>query len=128
MKAYEDVIKFIALDWANRLGFVNSMFLALISFFPLYTSTQGSPWVVGVFICVLTLFVTMIFWVLSFPPGELVATKIPRFYNKNPSVVCNCVIIVTNLIIIALICLNNAQFLGYPPPNPVPTAAPTPMP
>jgi hypothetical protein len=46
----------------------------------------------------------MLFWVISYNrAGELVNRKIPRLFGLRPSRVCDIILVVVNLILIALI-------------------------
>lgn len=100
-----ELIKFVALDWANRLGFINSMVVALISVLPIYANTKGSFWAFIIFLVLVGIFVPMLFWIMSLRPGDLVATRTYRL-KLTPSTICNYTLIAVNLVLAIAIYLS----------------------
>lgn len=86
------IIEDVALDWATRIGFFNSMFVAFVSCFSVYSGTQSLPWTVGTFLVILVIFIFTFFWINSYGAGELVTLK--TFFNRTSADLCNFILIV----------------------------------
>ena len=107
LSSHSYFIQNVALDWANRLGFITSMCISLISVFAIYANTQNYGYAVGTFIVLLIIFIPMLFWVLSFLPGDLVASRVGRT-NITPETVCNSTLVLVNVVLIAAIYITQA--------------------
>ncbi|SRR6266487_856582 len=92
------VIEAVALDWATRVGFWNSMFVAIASCFSFYVGTQSVQWTVGTFVVLLIIFIFMFFWIGSHGAGELVTFK--RYFNRPNADLCNAILILVNVALI----------------------------
>jgi len=101
-RSKETVLSNIAVDWATRLNFINSMFAALFSVFSIYSSTNSIQWLVGTSGALLAIFALMLFWVFKFDIDELVSVKTGVF-NWTPATTCKMILILVNLILIAAI-------------------------
>jgi len=106
----KEVIEGVALDWATRLGFYNSMIVAFASCFSVYSGTQSYSWVVGTFIALLVIFVIGFFLINSQGAGKLAVTSTPRFFNLRYSTICNIALIIVNILLAVEIAIT--QSLG----------------
>ena len=101
----KEVIKNVALDWAARLGFFNSMFAAMVSVFSIYSSTQNYNWTVGTFIVLLVIFILMFWWIIGHEPDELVSIRFRKLRMTHASM-CRYILLLVNLVLIVAIAVS----------------------
>jgi len=111
------VIEGVALDWATRLGFFNSMFVALASSFSVYAGTESIGLTIGTFTVILLIFIRMFYWINSFSVGQLTTTTNKHFFEKPNTTVCNVVLLIVNILLTCEIAVTQnlsffCRFLG----------------
>jgi hypothetical protein len=99
VQASKDVIEKVALDWATRLGFFNSMFIALASSFSVYAGTQSIGLTIGTFTVILLIFIRMFYWIISHGVGQLATTTNRYFFNKPDTTVCNVILLIVYILL-----------------------------
>lgn len=97
----EPVIQFLTLDWSARLSFFNSMFVAMISVYPIWLN-RSYELLAATSIIILVIFIPMMWWITGLRPDALPATYIRRPRIKYATF-CRIVLIIVNLILIAAI-------------------------
>jgi hypothetical protein len=98
----EAVVGNIALDWATRLNFFNSMFAALFSVFSIYSGTNSIEWLVITLVPLLAVFAVMFFWILKYDIDGLISVR-TGFLNLTPATICKAILVLVNLILAAAI-------------------------
>jgi hypothetical protein len=105
LKNNEAVIRNIALSWATKLGFFNSMFAAMVSVFSIYSSTKSYAWATATFILLLAIFIPMLWWIMDHEPDQLVSITTRRG-GLSHSRVCSLILIFVNIILVAAIAIS----------------------
>jgi len=102
----KEVIENIASDWATRLGFINTMVVACVSCFSVYSGTQSYVWTVGTFLFLFVIFICMLIWIISHGAGELTTTRIEgfrirgkKFLRIRYSTICNIILFIVYVIL-----------------------------
>jgi hypothetical protein len=108
----KEVIKDIALDCSNRLGFFNSMFISLISCVSI-SATQEYGVAFITFLVLLLIFMTMFFWINSHQVGELVSMWM-RHFKMRKAALCNIILFFVNVCLIIEIFLIQHGVLALP--------------
>jgi hypothetical protein len=100
LKAKQNFIKNIALDWSARLNFFNSMVTAIFSGFSIWSKTQSYPAVVIHSAVLLAIFIFMMWWLMSYSAGELVDTKVKILSLKvTPAKICRFLLLLINILL-----------------------------
>lgn len=96
------VIEAVALDWGERLGFLNSMIVALFSI--LSISSLSYDWAILTLILVILLFIPILIWLIPLRAGDLVTMR--SSYGKITYLtICRAVVLFVNIIIIVEIAI-----------------------
>lgn len=104
-----EVIANVALDWASRIGFINSMLVALVSCFSIFATTESYPWAVGTFFVLLVVFVWTLFWILSHGPGDLTTTS--KHFGLLDSTLCSIILTLVYIALIVMIAISQVFFM-----------------
>jgi hypothetical protein len=104
------VIEDVALDWATRIGFFNSMFSSLFSCLSVYAGPQTFQFVIGTLAILLIIFIFLLYWILSYQPGELVTLTIKRLGNIRGTDLCSIFLILINVLLIVEIAAIQIMF------------------
>jgi hypothetical protein len=106
IKPYLEFLYVVAEDWAERLGFINSMILSFISVLSAFAESQSYLWAGVALVVLVFIFTPTFFWVFSHQPSKLVGTKFPPPFAITHAQLCQIVLIVVNLAIMGAIFLN----------------------
>src|SRR5689334_23128771 len=93
------LVENIAEDWSDRVGFVNSMIVSLVTIFSIYSDTRSEGWAVATLVLLLAVFVPVFIWIVSHQIGELPATYTMHF-NITHSWICRIILIAVNLVLL----------------------------
>ena len=102
-------IEEVALDWGERLGFLNSMIVAIFSCISI-SSPQTFDWAILTLILLMILFIWMLFWIIPQGAREIV-TSYTRFtifttnFKMLNSTVCHTILWIVNTILIVEIAI-----------------------
>lgn len=102
MKDKVEIVQNVALDWSARSGFIHSMLAAILSPISIFSESQNYIWLATTILLLLLIFASMLWWIFSKDPDELVASKMARLEIK-PSTFCKLILFIINLILIAAI-------------------------
>lgn len=108
-----ELITNIALDWADRLGFINFIGVTFISVFSIYANTKSYPLAVGTFIVLWVIFIPVLLWIISHPAGDLHGTRLRR-YNIKPADMCSIILVLMNIILIIAIFISQRSKTSSP--------------
>src|SRR6266568_3798016 len=100
-------IEEVAMDWGERLGFLNSMIVALFSCISI-SSPQTFDWAILTLILLMILFIWMLFWIIPQGAGDLVTTytKYTSRFKMLNSTLCHIILWIVNIILIAEIAIT----------------------
>ncbi len=105
LKKHEKVIRFVALSWAAKLGYFNSMIMALFSSFSIWSSTGDYTYCIGTIVILIMIFIPMTWWIMSHEPDELASTVTKR-YHLTHDAICSIILLLVNILLIVAIYLS----------------------
>lgn len=104
LKEHEMVIGFVALSWAATLNFFNTMIMAIISLYSIWSTTKNTQYIILAVIILLFIFCPMFWWIMSHEPDEL-ASRVTRRWHISYDTICSVILILVNSIFIIVLSL-----------------------
>lgn len=97
LEGYEDVVANVARDWNARYGFVSAMLASIVSVITIFSSTQNFSAAAAVIVVLIAVFATMLWWVFSYQPDELVSVE---KFHLTVATWCKLILVAVNLLLI----------------------------
>jgi hypothetical protein len=114
LKEKEILFYYVALTWSAKIGFINSMFMAMVSLVSIWSASNNFKWLVGSGLALFLIFAPMMWWILSQDADELEA-RILRRLKIRASTFCSLLLIMVNVGLIVVIYINYIISAPAPP-------------
>ena len=101
----DSVQRNIARDWESRIGFITSMISSLVGLYSVFETSQSFRWLTAMSLLLISIFVPMLFWIISHKAGQLSSVRTRRGHLLHTTV-CAIVLIMVNIALVVAIAIN----------------------